>query len=81
MTCYDPCLKGAQYLIIPLTIADRHHQLTLLDPVRRINTTQFIRHHLQQAIIHCGGQEAFQRDWLANVDSDVITSFGKLGVL
>ena len=27
-----------------------------------------------------GGQDNFQRNWLANVDSDVISSFGELGV-
>ncbi|KAI9786020.1 MAG: hypothetical protein M1816_008172 [Peltula sp. TS41687] len=60
---------------------ERRRKLLMSDPVRRINTTHFIRHHLQQAIAQCGGQEAFQRDWLASVDSDVLTSFGKLGVI
>jgi hypothetical protein len=28
-----------------------------------------------------GGQQRFQSDWLANVDADVIRSFGKLCAL
>ncbi len=42
---------------------------------------EFIRHHLKGAIAACNGYEAFQREWLANVDQDVVASFGRLGVL
>jgi hypothetical protein len=42
---------------------------------------QYIKHHLVQAMAQCGGQEAFQRDWLVNVDANVMRSFGNLGLL
>ena len=28
-----------------------------------------------------GGQEAFQRDWLANVDKDVVEGFARLKIM
>ncbi|KAI9762174.1 MAG: hypothetical protein M1835_008068 [Candelina submexicana] len=60
---------------------ERRRNLTFSDPVHTINITEFIRHHLKGVIAACNGQETFQRDWLGNVDQDIITSFGRLGVL
>ncbi len=45
------------------------------DPVHKIHTLQFINERLQQVIAVCGGEEAFQRDWAANVDRDVLEEF------
>ena len=55
-------------------------QLTVTDAMRNVNVQDFIKHHLQKAIADCGGQEAFQRDWLVNVDRDVVNDFSKLGM-
>ena len=40
-----------------------------------------MRYNLQKLVEACGGQEAFQRDWLVNVDVDVVKSFAKLNVI
>lgn len=60
---------------------ERRRLMTFSDPVRSIKIPQWIRHYLQQAIEGCGGQEAFQSEWLANVDGDVVAAFGKLGIM
>lgn len=60
---------------------ERRRALTHADPVRTIKITDWIRHYLQQAIEGCGGQEVFQKEWLANVDKDVIAAFGKLNIM
>lgn len=59
---------------------ERRRQLTFSDPVHTISTPVFVRHYLQQAVQMCGGQDAFQREWLVNVDQDVVAGFSKLGV-
>ena len=59
----------------------RKRTVTFADPVHRLNIKDFIRERLQRAIEACGGQEPFQREWLVNVDADVVRSFGDLGIL
>ncbi|MCJ1358736.1 MAG: hypothetical protein MMC33_008736 [Icmadophila ericetorum] len=59
----------------------RKREFTFTDPVHRIPIKQFIREHLHRIIGKCGGQEAFQRDWLGNVDEDVIKDFANYRVL
>ena len=51
------------------------------DPVHRFDVRDFVRERLQRCVEACGGQEAFQREWLVDVDADVVRSFGQLGVL
>lgn len=60
---------------------ERRRALTFADPVHTVRTPQWIAHYLQMAIQAAGGQEAFQSEWLVNVDKDVIAAFGKLGIL
>jgi hypothetical protein len=36
---------------------------------------------LQAVIIGCGGEQRFQEEWLVNVDREVSTAFGGLGIL
>ncbi|KAL8843765.1 MAG: hypothetical protein Q9176_001727 [Flavoplaca citrina] len=55
-------------------------KLMFADPVHRFDLKPFIREHLQQAIIACGGNEAFQEKWVVNVDKDVLSEFSKLGI-
>ena len=59
----------------------RKRTVTFADPVHRLNIKGFIAERLQKAIGACGGQEAFQHEWLVNVDVDVVRSFGELCVL
>ena len=51
------------------------------DPVHRLDVRDFVRERLQRSVEACGGQEAFQREWLVDVDTDVVRGFGRLGVL
>jgi len=51
------------------------------DPVHNVNIVAYIRQHLQQAIVDCGGQQTFQDEWLANVDRDVVAVFARLEIL
>lgn len=60
---------------------DRRRRLLFADPVRSIKITEWIRHYLQQAVQGCGRQEAFQSEWLVNVDAEVVAAFAKLGVM
>ena len=55
-------------------------KLMFADPVHRFDLKPFIREHLRQAIIACGGNEAFQEQWIINVDKDVLSEFSKLGI-
>lgn len=59
----------------------RRRNVAFADPIHRLNIRDFIRERLQRVIEACGGQDAFQRDWLVNVDADVVRSFGELGVM
>lgn len=56
-------------------------QFEYIDPIHRVNAMQYIKHHLVQAMTRCGGQDAFQHDWLDNVDANIIRSFGNLELL
>ncbi|KAH8700376.1 putative importin 11 [Talaromyces proteolyticus] len=51
------------------------------DVVHRINIRDFIKERLQAVINACGGAQQFQNEWLVNVDREVLTEFGSLGIL
>lgn len=56
-------------------------KLMFADPVHRVDLKPFIREHLQYAIASSGGSnEAFQEQWVVNVDKDVLQGFSKLGI-
>ncbi|KAI9884881.1 MAG: peroxisome assembly protein (Peroxin-2) [Watsoniomyces obsoletus] len=59
----------------------RRDRLRNADPIWKLNTSAFVREHLQQVIVQCGGQERFQQEWLINIDPEVMSDFAKLGVL
>jgi len=59
---------------------ERRRLLTFQDPVHRIDLRVFIREKLAIAIEGCGGMDAFQRDWVRNVDADVVKGFEELGL-
>lgn len=49
------------------------------DPVHTIHAHQFTKERLGGLVQNAGGEEAFQRDWLVNVDGDIVKAFQKLG--
>ena len=58
----------------------RTRLLEFRDPVHQIDVRSFVRDKLAIAIESCGGMEAFQREWVQNVDEDVVKGFGALGI-
>ena len=60
---------------------ERRRVLTFRDPVHRIDIRDYVKEKLAVAVQACGGMEAFQRDWVENVDADVVSGFGALGVV
>ena len=59
----------------------RTRLLEFKDPVHQIDVRNYVRDRLAIAIESCGGMEAFQRDWVQNVDEDVVRGFGALGIV
>ncbi|KAI4091352.1 MAG: hypothetical protein LQ339_008149 [Xanthoria mediterranea] len=56
-------------------------KLMFADPVHRVDLKPFIREHIQYAIASSGGSnEAFEEQWVVNVDKDVLQGFSKLGI-
>ena len=60
---------------------ERRRVLDFADPVHRIDVRAFIREKLAVAVDKCGGMEVFQREWVQNVDDDVVRAFGALGIV
>lgn len=60
---------------------ERRRVLDFEDPVHRIDVRVFIREKLGVAVEKCGGMETFQREWVQNVDDDVMRAFGALGIV
>ena len=50
------------------------------DPVHTIHTFQFVQQRLGALVEMAGGQEEFEKHWLANVDKDVLDGYKNLGV-
>ena len=59
----------------------RKRAMEFKDPVHRIDIRVYVRENLAIAIESCGGMDAFQRDWVQNVDEDVVRGFGALGIV
>jgi hypothetical protein len=51
------------------------------DAIHRYTIRDFVRHRLQEVIVACGGAQRFQDEWLVNVDTEVVSAFGALGLL
>ena len=64
----------------PEDVRKRH--MTNWDVVYVINAREFVAEKLKLAIDACGGQQAFEQQWITDrVDQDVVRSFAGLGVL
>ena len=59
---------------------DREQGLFETDPVHKVNLLQLVRAALVKCIEQCGSEQRFREDWLVNVDKEVISAFGALGV-
>ena len=51
------------------------------DPVHQTDVRNFVRDKIAIAVESCGGMEAFQRNWVQNVDNDVVRGFGALQII
>jgi hypothetical protein len=51
------------------------------DVIHKFTIRDFVRHRLQEVISGCGGAQRFQDEWLVNIDGDVVSAFGALGLL
>ncbi|KAJ5746459.1 hypothetical protein N7520_011641 [Penicillium odoratum] len=51
------------------------------DAIHRFPIRDFVRQRLEQVILACGGAQRFQEEWLVNVDGEVVSAFGALGLL
>lgn len=60
---------------------ERRRDLVFGDPVHRVDVREFVRERLRRVVEVGGGEERFARDWVADVDRDVVGGFGALGVL
>jgi hypothetical protein len=60
---------------------ERRRRLTFADPVHRLDVKVFLRERLQMAATACGGQEAFEKMWVVNVDKNVLKGFNELAVV
>ena len=59
---------------------ERRRVLDFEDPVHREDVRVYVREKLAVAVEKCGGMETFQREWVQNVDEDVVRAFGALGI-
>ncbi|KAJ9658574.1 hypothetical protein H2198_003592 [Neophaeococcomyces mojaviensis] len=60
----------------------RKRQVANWDPVYVMNAKEFVTEGLKQTIEACGGQQAFEQQWIIDsVDQDVVRSFAALGIL
>lgn len=60
---------------------ERIRVLNFEDPVHRIDVRVIIQEKLAVAVEKCGGMATFQREWVQNVDRDVVSAFGALGII
>ena len=58
----------------------RSRQLTIPDPVHRIDVRDLVREKLGTAVHLCGGMEAFREKWVGDVDADILNSFNDLSI-
>lgn len=59
----------------------RRSEWQAADAIHRFPIRDFVRQRLEQVILACGGAQRFQEEWLVNVDGEVVSAFGALGLL
>lgn len=82
---YSPAQPGGMLPNWPETDSPedvRKRHMTNWEVVYVINTREFVAERLKHAIQNCGGQEAFQQQWITErIDQDVVKGFANLGLL
>ncbi|KAK5092272.1 hypothetical protein LTR70_001919 [Exophiala xenobiotica] len=64
----------------PEDVRKRH--MTNWDVVYVVNARNFVAEKLRQTVEACGGQQAFEQQWITGtIDQDVLRSFANLGIL
>ncbi|KAH7027636.1 armadillo-type protein [Microdochium trichocladiopsis] len=56
----------------------RERALWKTDPVKTVQSLQFVRERLQSLMQRVGGEQAFQEHWAVNVDQEVLAGFRAL---
>ncbi|KAJ1327668.1 importin-11 [Microdochium nivale] len=56
----------------------RERALFKTDPIKTVQSLQFVRERLQSLVHSIGGEQAFQENWAVNVDRDVLAGFQAL---
>lgn len=59
----------------------RRREWESADAIHRFPIRDFVRQRLEQLIVACGGAQRFQEDLLVNVDAEVVSAFGALGLI
>ncbi|TKA74604.1 hypothetical protein B0A55_05436 [Friedmanniomyces simplex] len=59
----------------------RRRGSTYIDEVHTVSLPAFVKETLERAVAVSGGEEAFRREWVGNVDRDVWGAFMGLGIL
>ncbi|KAH8682395.1 armadillo-type protein [Xylariales sp. PMI_506] len=57
----------------------RERALIVNDPVRRVNSLDFVKERLSGLVQRTGGEALFQENYAVNVDRDVLVAFQNLG--
>jgi hypothetical protein len=58
----------------------RKRVLDARDAVHSVHVYEFVKEMLAKLVVAVGGEEAFQREWVVNVDKDVVEGFRRLGM-
>lgn len=58
----------------------RRRAWNLSEPIHKINIRDFVTQHLRAVVEVCGGNDRFRDEWLVNVDREVVSGFGQLGI-
>jgi hypothetical protein len=53
----------------------RKREFNLFDPTWTVNTENYVMETFRGTISAAGGEEAFQQQWLAGVDKNIVDSF------
>ena len=76
---WEKATESSDWQGTPETVRRRNWEHS--DVIHTVNIRDFLRQHLHSLIVGCGGEQRFQEEWLVNVDRDVVSSFGALGLL
>ena len=59
----------------------RRRAVAFADPVHRLDVKMFVKEAVEAVVRGSGGHEIFGREWVGNVDREVVKGFAELGIL